>query len=137
MRKTSSAGFTLIEVMVALAVFAIGAISLSLASSSAANNARRMEEQTLARWVAKNEIVEIRLADTLPPREEKSKTVEYAGREWLLKIKATPALPAELLVANPGLDAVNTKFLQVEIGVYLKQNPDQRLDLYVTYMGKV
>ena len=137
MRRTSNAGFTLIEVMVALAIFAIGAISLSLASSSAANNARRLEEQTLARWVAQNEVVDIRMSDALPPMEEKSKTVEYAGREWLLKIKASSAITADMLALAPALDTFTTKFLLVEVAVYLKQNSDQRIDLYVTYMGKI
>ncbi|AJQ95872.1 type II secretion system minor pseudopilin GspI [Gynuella sunshinyii] len=128
MRRTRSNGFTLIEVMVALAIFALGAISLSLASSSAAESARRLEERMFARWVAKNEIAEIRLANTFPALDETKKTVKYVGREWTLKVKALPV---------PTMEDKVDYIRQVEVEVYLKQSPDQRIDLLVTYVGKV
>ncbi|MEX2365122.1 MAG: type II secretion system minor pseudopilin GspI, partial [Pseudohongiellaceae bacterium] len=48
-------GFTLIEVMVALAIFAVMAGAVSLANTQNLMSARQIQEQTQARWV--NDIV--------------------------------------------------------------------------------
>lgn len=54
-------GFTLIEVLVALAIFAVLAAALVLASGNFAERQRRIEERTLALWAAQNALDELRV----------------------------------------------------------------------------
>ena len=53
-RSTSSAGFTLIEVMIALAVFSVVAMALTKNASLAVTQTARMQDQLLAHTVAQN-----------------------------------------------------------------------------------
>jgi general secretion pathway protein I len=54
-------GFTLIEVLVALAIVALGMGALLAALSSAAGNVQALREKTLAQWVALNQVADARL----------------------------------------------------------------------------
>lgn len=89
--KKSIAGFTLLEVLIALTVFSVIAISVSKAVSSTAINALYLEEKTLASWLAENRLTEIKLAGFAGQGENKDK-VDFAGRKWhiLQKIEKTP-----------------------------------------------
>lgn len=54
-------GFTLLELMVALAVLAVVSIAVLGRGGDAAYQLHGLEERTLARWVAENEIAKLRL----------------------------------------------------------------------------
>lgn len=54
-------GFTLIEVLVALAIVALGMGALLAALSSAAGNVQALREKTLAQWIALNQVADARL----------------------------------------------------------------------------
>jgi general secretion pathway protein I len=68
-------GFTIIEVMVALAIvaFALTAIAASMGQMIEASNG--MRDRSYASWIAQNKIAEMRLANTIPE-------VAFAGTEW-------------------------------------------------------
>jgi general secretion pathway protein I len=75
-------GFTLIEVMVALAVLAI---ALSAAIRAAGEQARAQEhlrDSSYARWVAANLIAETRLAENWPAPGVREGQSRMAGRIW-------------------------------------------------------
>jgi general secretion pathway protein I len=76
--------FTLLEVLIALAIFATVAAVLLTASARSLQNASRLEDKTLAGWVADNYLTELQLADTAPAIGEDSRELEYAGRQWQL-----------------------------------------------------
>ncbi len=61
MPSQSQAGFTLIEVMVALAIFAVAAIMLTKAGISYANALQGLQARTLAHFVLMNEAANIRV----------------------------------------------------------------------------
>lgn len=90
-RLNKTTGFTLLEVLIALTVFSVIAISVSKAVSSTAINALYLEEKTLASWLAENRLTELKLAGYAGPGQNKDK-VEFAGREWhiLQTIEKTP-----------------------------------------------
>ncbi|MDD8060497.1 MULTISPECIES: type II secretion system minor pseudopilin GspI [Shewanella] len=79
---TNSLGMTLLEVIVALAVFSIAAVSVTKSLSEQMANMPILEERTLAQWVASNQMVEVRLTDAFPDIGKKEGQVELAGREW-------------------------------------------------------
>lgn len=75
-------GFTLIEVLVALAIVAIGMAALMSALTSSASTTVFMRDKTLAEWVALNQIEAVRLALQRPTKGEKDGDAEMAGRKW-------------------------------------------------------
>ncbi|MGA0707781.1 MAG: type II secretion system minor pseudopilin GspI, partial [Steroidobacteraceae bacterium] len=76
------AGFTLIEVVVAMAVVALGLLAVFRVVSDTVNNTAHLRDRTFAEWIADNQLTEIRLRGALPSVGTASGTVEYAGREW-------------------------------------------------------
>ena len=76
-------GFTLLEVLVALAIFALVAASVLTASGRSVRTASQLENKTLAMWVADNRLTELQLADTPPADGRDQGQLEFAGRRWL------------------------------------------------------
>lgn len=75
-------GFTLIEVMVALAIAALSLGAVAAAISQMVDSATAMEQRTYASWIAQNRIAEMRLANVEPEVDEDSDEVEFAGLRW-------------------------------------------------------
>lgn len=75
-------GFTLIEVMLAMAVFAIAGVALVDNAGTTFKNLGNLETQVMANWVASNQLVEMSIDKTWPPKNNKKDKVELAGREW-------------------------------------------------------
>ena len=75
-------GFTLIEVLVALAVAALGLAAVSASVNQMLDLSDVMRKRTFANWIAQNQITEIRLANAEPRVAETEGDVEFAGQQW-------------------------------------------------------
>jgi general secretion pathway protein I len=75
-------GFTLVEVLVALAVVAIALLALTRAASVQVQSFDGLRERTLAGWVAANVVTETRLASAFPATGRSDGRATFAGREW-------------------------------------------------------
>jgi general secretion pathway protein I len=84
-----TSGFTLIEVLVALAIVAIGMAAVLEALTSSANTAIYLQDKTLAEWVALNRIETVRLTGTIPTAGTSNDTIDYAGQSWEWQQKVT------------------------------------------------
>ncbi len=79
---TSARGFTLLELLIALAIFAVTALgALTLVNRTLAQQ-QRLEEKSLALWLAENQIAEIRLDSRWPGQGMRNETVDFARRQW-------------------------------------------------------
>ena len=82
-------GFTLIELMVALAVVAIVATTVLVRGGETAAQTHSMERRAIARWVAENEIERTRLLQMVSPAPLSGGThrrrVTLGTREWLVE----------------------------------------------------
>lgn len=81
MRRTA-AGFTLVEVLVALVIVAVGVAAVLSALNSAASSTGYLRDRAFARWVATNRIIETRLATNPPANGVTTGEVEFAGQRW-------------------------------------------------------
>ena len=82
MLQTKNRGFTLIEVMVALAIVSLSLTAIMASMSQMIDAANTLRNRTYASWIAQNRIAELRLADTTPDVGATSGEVEYASAEW-------------------------------------------------------
>ena len=83
-------GFTLVEVLVALAITAIALLAGSQATSALVRNAERETDIVLAHICAENELVRVRLAPQLPAIGDTQASCEQAGRRYGVSISTTP-----------------------------------------------
>jgi general secretion pathway protein I len=75
-------GFTLIEVVVAVAIVALGLMAVSRVVHDTVNNSSYLRDRTLATWIADNRLVEMRLGRELPSVDETEGEVDYANQRW-------------------------------------------------------
>lgn len=80
--RRDEAGFTLIEMLVALAIFSLAALALLRLGGATAGNSARLNEQALAQIVARNLAVEV-LTDPAPPAfGSVTGQADNGGRQW-------------------------------------------------------
>lgn len=93
-RYFSQSGFTLIEMVAALAVVAVGVAAAISWTASMGLNAARLEEKAFAQWLMANAYVQIRLeqyeAFNSSPLESSS-SIDMGGRDWYVFSQNTPA----------------------------------------------
>jgi general secretion pathway protein I len=80
--QKDSSGFSLIEVVVAVAVIAIGLAATIKTVSSVGKNTALLNERIIATWVAQNAMAKFELGDDKNPEKENSGSEEMAGIEW-------------------------------------------------------
>lgn len=80
--RSQARGFTLLEVLVALAIFAIVAAVVLTAAGRSVNNAGRLETLTLAGWIADNRLTELQLLQPAPAMGREDQNLDFGGRKW-------------------------------------------------------
>ena len=75
-------GFTLVEVMVALAIIALSLTAIAAKMSRMIDTSNSMRERTYASWIAQNKITELRLANVIPEVSTSSGDIDYANQTW-------------------------------------------------------
>lgn len=80
-------GFTLIEVLVALAIVAFGLSAVFGQLGQSATAAGRLRDKTLAHWVAMNVLTEMRLRGDFPAAGTRSDNVEMARVRWHYEVR--------------------------------------------------
>lgn len=79
-------GFTLVEVLVALAVVAIGMSALFAALGQSSRSAEQLRVRTLANWAAADALTALRLAIEAP-RPGTMRQEEISGRLWWVEYR--------------------------------------------------
>jgi general secretion pathway protein I len=75
-------GFTLIEVIVALFVVALGLGALLATLTSSADAIGHLRNKSFAQWIALNRISEVRLSGIRPAVGQSDGELQYAGATW-------------------------------------------------------
>jgi general secretion pathway protein I len=82
MRRPEARGFTLVEVVVALAIVAIGMLAVFKTIGDTTHNVTELRDRSFAAWIADNRITEMRISGEMPSVEQTAGEVEFAGRRW-------------------------------------------------------
>lgn len=98
-QEYGEAGFTLLEMLVALAVFSIAALTLLRLDGFAIRSAGDLDERTAAQIVAQNHAVELWTDSRAPAIGTRQIGVRNAGRDWRIEERvAATADPAMLRI---------------------------------------
>lgn len=82
-------GFTLLEIMVALVILAVGMSALVKAAGSNTVNAAYLKNKTFAQWIAANKVNEMRIQNVWPATGTQTGNIIYADVEWFWKVKTS------------------------------------------------
>ncbi|MEZ5605890.1 MAG: type II secretion system minor pseudopilin GspI [Burkholderiaceae bacterium] len=85
-----SRGFTLVEVMVALAITAIALVAGLKATAALTDNAQRQDALLLAQICADNQLIALRLARQLPGVGDSASACQQAGRSFQVQQQVRP-----------------------------------------------
>lgn len=81
-KKYKQQGMTLIEVMVALVIFSLAGAAVVKATSDHINSVSRIQDVTMATWVANNHINQLLMTERWPIKNNQKGSVEMANRTW-------------------------------------------------------
>jgi general secretion pathway protein I len=117
----SSRGFTLIEMLVALAVVSIALAAISSNYINYVDTTARLKDHTIARWVAENQLVKTKIETPWPALGSHQGTIHFAGADWNWE-----------KVIRPSADR---DFRQVEIQVGKKSAPGKSMAPLFSLVG--
>ena len=110
-------GFTLVEVLTALAIVAIALLAGSQASSALVRNAQRQSDVLLAQSCAENALIATRLSRQMPPIGDTTQPCDQEGRGLLVNLVVRPT--------------PNPSFRRVDAQVFDDSQPVLRLSTIV------
>jgi len=116
------AGFTLLEVLVALVIVALGLMAAFGQVNQTLTVSSRLRDKTLAHWVALNEMTRLRLVNEFPPIGSRSDEIEMSRVNWRFTIK----------VVKTPLDALR----RVDISVAFADRPDAVVTTLTGFIGR-
>ena len=93
MLRSRSLGFTLIEVLVALAIFAFALTAVTYTNMEYIRNVAYLKDKTAAHWVGMNVVSGVRLGLIELPRQNKAlvNVAELFGKSWKWRMRAESA----------------------------------------------
>ncbi len=115
-------GFTLIEVLVALAIVALGMMAVFTQAGQSTFATIFIQERTLASWIASNRLTELALSPSWPEPGESGGEVEFAGRlwRWQERIAETPSAAIR----------------RVDVTVALAERPEEIIHNAAAFLGQ-
>ncbi len=115
-------GFTLLEVLISLAILtiALGAIVQTTANST--NNLSHLVNKSFAHWVALNKATELQVEEKWPATGTQTGRYEMANREWYWSIK---------------ISETNDAYVRkMEISISEESNQESPLTTLIGFLGK-
>jgi general secretion pathway protein I len=115
-------GFTLIEVIIALTIIAVGLAAIISAASATVYNAAGLQERTFAHWVAMNKLTEMQVIQEFPAARKTTGSTLMAEHEWFWTMDVT--------------DTEDENVRKVEIAVRTNEEDENSLVNLTGFVGK-
>ncbi|MEW8625643.1 MAG: type II secretion system minor pseudopilin GspI [Candidatus Thiodiazotropha sp.] len=117
-----SKGFTLLEILIALAILAIALTSIISVASNQSVNVAYLRDKTLAHWVAMNQMTELQVTNQWPATGSKKGKEEMGLQEWhwQREISKTP----------------DDRVRQVEIRVFRNKDDESSVTRLVSFLSQ-
>lgn len=96
----TQSGLTLLEVMVALLIFAVTGSAILKAAGDHLSGVGLIQDMTFATWVANNRLSELQLSTTWPPKNNEKGSEEMASRTWYWSQRVEKTVDEELLLVE-------------------------------------
>ncbi len=80
--QAKKAGFTLLEILVAMVILAVAGVAIVSSSSNHIQNQSVLKKNLFTQWVASNRLAEIKLERKWPIENNKRGSMELAGEEF-------------------------------------------------------
>ena len=128
--KNKSQGFTLIEVIVALAIVAIAMGAVMSSVTANIGNAAALKERSIAHWVAMNKMAEMQVSKAYPRGRRSNETIEMAGVEWHVQVEKS----AMKLDALKEFGADTNKYKQIDVQVRLAEDAEYPIVTLTSYI---
>jgi general secretion pathway protein I len=121
-RRRQAGGFTLLEVMVALAIVSIGLVAAFNAIIQMAHSTSTLRERAMADWIAMNQITEIRISGEFPAVGRSDGDTRFADREWRW----------EASIAETGV----TDLRRIDLSVARAEFPDDPVTIMTGFVSR-
>lgn len=115
-------GFTLLELLVAMAIFATAGIAIMQATSAHIRSITMLEDSTFASFVANNQMQLALLEKEWPGKEQRKGEVGQGNRKWLWQLE------------NYKLEDADLRLIKIQVS--LAETPEDILYSLQSYKGK-
>lgn len=117
-----SAGFTLIEILVAVAILAVALAAVQRAGSLATDSARDTRARLAATWAASNRVAELRARTAFPAPASTKLDVDQAGQK--------------LVIDETISDTPNPAIRRIDLAVSDAREPGRVLASVTAFVGR-
>lgn len=114
-------GFTLLEVLVAMAILSLGMIAVFSGMSQSLNVTTRLRDKTLASWIATDRIVELQISGEYPTAGNRHDQIEMAHTEWVYDMQISNIPQMEMR--------------RLDVTVSFADSPDDILATVIGFIG--
>ena len=115
-------GFTLIEILIAVAILAVALAATTRAASVATDGALETRQRVLATWAAENRVAELRARAIYPATATTRLTVDQGG--------------LSLVIEEAVSDTPNPFIRRIDLAVADSRDPQRVLTRLTAYVGK-